>query len=98
MAESCAELEQEPQLQERIQKAGLYFAEKLQNTIGTVLATSLPDLDNKESRQLLEKSFSRLEQEYDYKSGLMREFSIRAFNVEEYLTFRARLLLKSEER
>ena len=98
MAESCAELEQEPQLQERIQKAGLYFAEKLQNTIGTVLATSLPDLDNKESRQLLEKAYSRLEQEYDYKAGLMHEFSIRAFNVEEYLTFRAQLLLKSEER
>ncbi|MDD4429864.1 MAG: AAA family ATPase [Bacteroidales bacterium] len=97
MSETCAELEQEPQLQERVHKAGLYFAEKLQQIIGAVLAASLPELDNKESRQLLEKAYSRLEQEYDYKAGLMREFSLRAFTVEEYLSIRAQLLLKSEE-
>ena len=97
MSETCAELEHEPQLQERGHKAGLYFAEKLQQIIGAVLAASLPELDNKESRQLLEKAYSRLEQEYDYKAGLMREFSLRAFTVEEYLSIRAQLLLKSEE-
>lgn len=98
MSEACAELEQEPQLQERVQKAGLYFSEKLQQIIGTVLAANVPELDNKESRQLLENAFNRLEQEFDYKAGLMREFSSRAFTVDIYLSLRAQLLLKSEER
>ncbi|HPY57415.1 MAG TPA: AAA family ATPase [Bacteroidales bacterium] len=97
ISEACAEPEQEPQLQERVQKAGLYFSEKLQGIIGTVLAENLPEMDNKESRQSLENAFNRLEQEFDYKAGLMREFSLRAFSVGDYLNLRAKLLLKSEE-
>jgi superfamily II DNA helicase RecQ len=46
---------------------------------------------------LLENAFNRLEQEFDFKAGLMREFSLRAFSVGDYLNLRAKLLLKSEE-
>lgn len=76
-------------IQERIQKASVYFIEKLQQTLSDKLDTISIDTDNKEAKKAVKELVERLLMEVHIKKACL-EAAKKGFSVKTYLDARAK--------
>lgn len=88
------ELEQNPKLQERISKASVYFAEKLESVIVDPLNNLDTDIDNRALKKQLKNTINGILDEADTK---LAEFEVckTGFNLKMLLDARAKALVES---
>ncbi len=81
-------------LQERIQKAGEFFSDKLENAMQGVMAGIVVETDNKDVRKVLTDALTRLRQETQIKLACL--YAVRSgFKVAEYLDTKAKAAIEA---
>jgi hypothetical protein len=81
-------------LQERIQKAGEFFSDKLENAMQAVMAGIVVETDNKDVRKAITDALTRLRQETQIKQVCLH--TIRSgFKVQAYLEAKAKAAIEA---
>ena len=91
-----ANIEENPALQERIMKGCLYFHEKTNAIIFTVLQTTPLETDNKAVRKAISESIEKLLQETNVKL-LSLKACMEGFSMTTYLNARAKAVIEKPE-
>lgn len=75
--------EENTQLQERVQKGNLYFLTKTTELLDDFIQSGLPEIDNKRTKEQMEREFELLKQDYEIKTRLLiktsKTFSLDIF-------------------
>lgn len=85
--------EQDKLIGERIGKGVVYFSEKLQAIVISLLENSVLEIDNKEVRKIVEEALGHLQQEVTVKQGTLAAAE-NGFSVKSYLAARSRAMLE----
>ncbi|MCR5362087.1 MAG: AAA family ATPase [Bacteroidales bacterium] len=76
------------QLQERFRKGNQYFLVKTTELLDDFIGKGLPEIDNKRTKEQLEREFELLKQDYDIKTRLLVRTS-RGFSLDTYWNAKA---------
>ncbi len=93
IVDQVLDLEQSPQLQERVGKAAVYFAEKIETQVSRPLRAVSPETDNREVRRIMQKALSLAGQESAQKIYCLRACR-SGIHFTDYLQVRARALFQ----
>lgn len=85
--------EQDKLIGERIGKGVVYFSEKLQAIVISLLENSVLEIDNKEVRKIVEEALGHLQQEVTVKQETLAAAE-NGFSVKSYLAARSRAMLE----
>ncbi|MEG1909432.1 MAG: AAA family ATPase [Bacteroidales bacterium] len=92
MVQHAANYEQAPEIKERIQKAAVYFIEKLEVIIAYILSKSKVELDNKASAKQLQQILERFHLAYCEKAHTL-PLCLNCFSIPDYLAIKAKALI-----
>lgn len=84
-----SDAEQNDELQERVKKAVVYFSEKIETHLQSLLDSFVVETDNKEVKKTVSKAEEKLRIETDYKLACLQACN-NGFFVKEYLAKRAK--------
>lgn len=84
-------------LQERIQKASLYFSEKLDNILIKVLKETEPDMDNRQTKKTITEQIDRIFEEATFKLECL-EACKNGFEIKTYLNRRAKAMIPDQQK
>ncbi len=96
MLEKEANVEENVKLQDRIQKAAVYFADKIQQVLITEIENADFDVDNKAVRKQIKNTVTRILDEAETK---LAEFEVcqTGFNIKKILDARAKAIVENEK-
>ena len=93
IVDQVPDLEHSPLLQERVGKAAVYFAEKIETQISRPLQAVSPETDNREVRRIMQKALSLAGQEVAQKLYCLQACR-SGIRFTDYLQVRARALFQ----
>lgn len=83
-------------LHQRIHKAIVYFTRHTAEILGEWIEEGLPDIDNKQTREQMEKEFDLLKSDYDLKMLLFIK-NARGFSLKNYWDAKAQITMQQSE-
>jgi len=83
-------------LQERITKGFAYYEARIENLLGALFETELPDIGNKKNRQQIEREFTFLQNDYLLKAKLCAQCR-HGFSLPVYWDVKAKTLMQQED-
>ncbi|MBN1790545.1 MAG: helix-turn-helix domain-containing protein [Bacteroidales bacterium] len=89
-----ADAETNDKLQERIQKAGGFFSEKLENAMQGVMAGIVIETDNKDVRKVIADALTRLRQDAQIKQACLHA-ARSGFKIQAYLEVKAKAAIEA---
>ncbi len=85
--------EENTQLQERVKKGNQYFLVKTTHLMDDFIQAGLPDIDNKVTRERLEREFELLKQDYSIKTRLLVR-TAGGFSLDTYWNAKAEVTMQ----
>ena len=90
-------IEENPALQDRVQKGGAYFSTKFEQSFFRILKEISVDTDNKTVRKHLNDQIEKLTEEITVKNACLKNSGKVGFKVKEYLSVRAKTTIEPTE-
>jgi len=86
--------EENTQLQERVKKGNEYFLIKTTEIMDDFIQAGLPEIENKKTKEQLEREFELLKQDYDIKTRLLIRTS-QGFSLDAYWNAKAEVTMQA---
>jgi hypothetical protein len=96
LSNNTADIELDTVILERINKAAIYFTDKLTALVKTPGEIMIIDSDNKAIRRSMNESYEKLMNELRIKLVLL-DYATKGFNIKSYLDIRAKAILNEVE-
>lgn len=89
--------EENTQLQERVKKGANYFLDKTALIFDDYIQNGLPEIENKKTKEILEREFGLLKDDYTLKIQLLIQTANKGFSMDLYWNTKARTTMQMDK-